>query len=181
MTTGIVLRISNLKDEWYADNIADVFSSLEALIPPRELNIPFQVYFKHVQNPKGYGNVNTAFFNDFDYKVSAKFDAENLMIDFVVERNELDLDLLRNKYGHLYEKLSFPFDLDTIENRTFRYSKSIEKMLHWDINEAKRDSIRDIGSFQMSFNYIKLTKSRKEGYPYKEINSKERKALKRTP
>ena len=173
---GTILKISHLKDEWYTDDIANVFSSLETLIPPRELNIPFQVYFKHIQAPKGYGIVNTAFFNDFDYKIYAQYNANELMINFTIERNELDLKLLHKKYGHLYEKLSFPFDLKTIEKKTFQYSKSIEKILYWNINEAQRKAIRGIGDFQFSFNYIKLANSRKEGYPYKDIIPKERRA-----
>src|SRR5690606_39267263 len=35
---GTILKISNLKDEWYTDEIENVFQSLEALIPPKELN-----------------------------------------------------------------------------------------------------------------------------------------------
>lgn len=173
---GMILKISNLKDEWYTEDINNVFSSLEALIPPKELNIPFQVYFKHTQDLNSYGIVNTAFFNDFDYKVNAKYNSETLMIDFIVERNELDITLLKRKYKHLYENRSFPFDLNTIENKVFTYSKRIDKILHWDLNEARIELFKDIGNFQFSFNYIKFTKSRKEGYPYKDIVPKERKA-----
>lgn len=173
---GTILKVSNLKDEWYSEDIKNVFASLEALIPPRELNIPFQVYFKHIQDIKSYGNVNTAFFNDFDYKVVAKYDPEKLMVDFIIDRNELDLTLLKRKYSHLYENLSSPFDLKTIEKRTFEYSRSVGKLLNWDLNEARKALLKEVGSFQFSYNYIKFNNSRKEGYPYKSINSKERRA-----
>lgn len=173
---GTILKISNLKDEWYPKEVKGVFTSLEALIPPKELNIPFQVYFKHKQFQKLYGNVSTAFFNDFDYKVNAKFNAETQMVDFLVERNELDIKLLKRKYGHLFENISAPFNLETIENKKFTYSKSIAKILNWDLNELKIELLKDVGSFQFSFNYIKFTKSLKEGYPYKNIVPSERKA-----
>ncbi|MBK9301076.1 MAG: ATP-binding protein [Bacteroidetes bacterium] len=173
---GTILKISNLKDEWYPEEVKGVFTSLEALIPPKELNIPFQVYFKHKQAQKLYGNVNTAFFNDFDYKVIAKFNAENQTVDFLVERNELDIKLLKRKYKHLFENISSPFNLETIENKKFEYSKSIAKILNWDLNEFKIELLKEVGSFQFSFNYIKFTKSLKEGYPYKNIVPSERKA-----
>ncbi|MDM1071793.1 ATP-binding protein [Empedobacter brevis] len=173
---GTILKISNLKDEWYSDDIDVVFQSLESLIPPKELNIPFQVYFKHFQVPLKYGIVNTAFFNDFDYKVIAKYNSEALMIDFIIERNELDLTQLNKKYKHLFESLSSPFDISTINERIFTYSKSVGKMLNWDLNEARKEFLKGIGDFQFSFNFIKLTNSKKEGYPYKDIISKERRA-----
>lgn len=173
---GTILKISNLKDEWYSEEISVVFQSLEALIPPRELNIPFKVYFQHLQMPLKYGNVNTAFFNDFDYKILAEYNSETLMIDFIVERNELELIQLNRKYKNLFEKLSFPFDINTINSGIFTYSKSVGKMLNWELNEARKEFLRSIGDFQFSFNFIKLTNSKKEGYPYKNIISKERRA-----
>lgn len=171
---GTILKISNLKDEWHFDDINIVFQSLEALIPPKELNIPFQVYFKHFQEPLRYGNVNTAFFNDFDYKILAKYNSETLMIDFIVDRNELELTKLNGKYKHLFENLSSPFDINTINARIFSYSKSVGKMLNWDLNAARKEFLRSIGDFQFSFNFIKINNSKKEGYPYKDIISKER-------
>jgi signal transduction histidine kinase len=173
---GTILKISNLKDEWYSNDIDDVYQNLEALIPPKELNIPFQVYFKHFQIPIKYGIVNTAFFNDFDYKMVAKYNAETLMIDFIVERNELDLNQLNRKYKHLFENLSFPFDLDTINSKEFTYSKSVGKMLNWDLNEVRKALLKNIGDFQFSFNFLKFNNSKKEGYPYKGIIPKERRA-----
>lgn len=173
---GTILKISNLKDEWYTDEIENVFQSLEALIPPKELNIPFQVYFKHLQNFSNYGYVNTAFYNDFDYKIKAKYNSESLIVEFEIERNELDLNIINKRFKHLFQKLSFPFDLETIEKKTFKYSKSVGKLLNWDLNESRKNLLKEIGDFNFTFNYIKLANSKKEGYPYKDIIPKERRA-----
>lgn len=174
--SGTILKISNLKDEWFSDEIENVYKSLEALIPPKELNIPFQVYFKHFQNISNYGYVNTAFYNDFDYKIKSKYNAESLTVEFEIERNELDLKVINKKYKHLFQKLSFPFDLGTIENKTFNYSKSVGRLLNWDLNESRKNLLKDIGDFYFTFNYIKLVNSKKEDYPYKDIIAKERRA-----
>ena len=84
---GTIIKISNLKDDWFNEETSSVFKSLEALIPPKELNIPFEVYFNHFQQPKEFGEVKTAFFNDFDYKLKASYNAETLNVDF-----EIDVD-----------------------------------------------------------------------------------------
>ncbi|TGN24376.1 sensor histidine kinase [Empedobacter tilapiae] len=173
---GTILKICNLKDEWFPAEINSVFSSLEALIPPKELNIPFKVYFKHLQNLSQYGDVKTAFFNDFDYKVTAKYFAEKLSVEFTIERNELDLQVLKRKYGHLFQNLSQPFNLESIEKKTFTYTKSIAKLLNWEMNQLRREFLIELGDFQFTYNYIKFTNSKKEGYPYKSIVSRERRA-----
>jgi len=126
---GTIIKITNLKDDWYNEETGSVFKNLEALIPPKELNIPFEVHFRHFQQTKEYGKVETAFFNDYDYKIKAFYNAETLNIDFEVTRNELDVKLLKKKYPNVYKNSSKPFDLNTLEAQTFNYSKSIDKVL----------------------------------------------------
>lgn len=175
--TGTVLKISNLKDDWYDDNIYSVFKSLEALIPPKELNILFDVNFRHVQQPKEYGKVETAFFNDFDYKLVAKYNSETLMIDFEITRNEIDVELVKKKYPFLYKNAKYPFDLETLENKFFKYSKSIDDLLKWDLNKDNTKLLKNLGSFDLTFYYLKFNNSLKEQYPYKSINQKERRSI----
>lgn len=174
---GTVLKISNLKDEWYEEDIDNVFKSLEALIPPRELNIPFQVYFKHFQQLSKYGYVETAFFNDFDYKLKASYNASTLNVDFEITRNELDLKVLKNKFKEIYSQLTEPFNIDFLEKKTFKYSKNIDKVLKWKINSSNKKLLEEVGSFDLTFYYLKFLNSVKEGYPYKRINSSERRAV----
>ncbi len=174
---GTIIKISNLKDDWFNEETSSVFKSLEALIPPKELNIPFDVFFKHFQQPKEFGKVETAFFNDFDYKLKASYNAETLNVDFEITRNEIDIKLLKKKYPNVYKSKSYPYDLQTLENKTFTYSKAIDKILSWKLNDANEKSLKDVGSFDLTFYYLKLVNSRKEGYPYKSIISKERKAV----
>lgn len=173
---GTIIKISNLKDYWFNDETKSVFKSLEALIPPKELNIPFEVYFKHFQQPKEYGKVETAFFNDFDYKLKATYNAETLDIDFEITRNELDISLLKKKYPNVYKTKSKPYDLETLEAKVFKYSKSIEKVLKWNLIDSNKKILQDVGSFELTFFYLKFSNSIKEGYPFKTVVASERKS-----
>lgn len=175
--TGTILKISNLKDEWFDDKVADVFKSLEALIPPKELNISFDVNFQHLQQPKNFGKVETAFFNDYDYKLTAKYNAENLSVDFVITRNEMDIDVIKKKYSQLYKNAKAPYDLKTLENKVFKYSKNINELLKWELNDDNIKLLKELGSFDLTFYYLKYTTSLKEEYPYKTINQKERRSV----
>ncbi len=174
---GTILRISNLKDDWFNDETSSVFKSLEALIPPRELDIPFEVYFKHFQQSSEFGKVETAFFNDFDYKLKASYNAESLEVDFEVTRNELDLKLLERDFSQVYSKKERPYDLKTIKEKSFTYKKSIDKILKWKLDANTKTLLSEVGSFDLTFYYLKFSNSLKEGYPYKKINPAERRAV----
>ncbi|MDO6761587.1 sensor histidine kinase [Tamlana sp. 2_MG-2023] len=173
---GTIIKISNLKDDWFDDETSSVFKSLEALIPPKELNIPFEVYFKHFQQLKEFGKVETAFFNDYDYKLKATYNAETLNIDFEITRNEIDIKLLKKNFPDVYKSKKHPYDLETIENKTFKYSKSIDKVLKWKLNDSNKTLLKDVGSFDLTFYYLKFSNSLKEGYPFKSVIASERKS-----
>ena len=179
--SGTFLKITNLKDEWFSNendnDIANVFKSLEALIPPKELNIPFEVYFNHFQKPKEFGKVETAFFNDFDYKVKAKYNSESLSVDFEITRNEIDIDVLKKKFTHAFKDSKHPYNIETLEKKTFNYNKPIDKLLKWSLNDSNIKLLKDVGSFELTFYYLKFNNSIKEGYPYKLINTQERKTI----
>ncbi|WP_445721509.1 ATP-binding protein [Flavobacterium sp.] len=174
--TGTIIKISNLKDDWFNVETSSVFKSLEALIPPKELNIPFEVYFKHFQQIKEFGKVETAFFNDFDYKLKASYNAESLKVDFEITRNEIDVKSLRKKYPDVYKTKSPPYDLKSLEDKTFTYSKSIDKILKWKITDSSKKLLKDVGSFDLTFYYLKYSNSFKEDYPYKPVIASERKS-----
>jgi signal transduction histidine kinase len=173
---GTIIKISNLKDDWFNEETSSVFKSLEALIPPKELNIPFEVYFSHFQQPKEFGKVETAFFNDFDYKLKASYNAETLNVDFVITRNEIDIKALKKNYPDVYKSKSPPYDLETLENKIFSYSKPIDKILKWKTTDSSRKLLKAVGSFNLTFYYLKYSNSVKEGYPFKSVIASERKS-----
>lgn len=173
---GTIIKISNLKDDWFNDETSSVFKSLEALIPPKELSISFEVCFKHFQLPKEYGKVETAFFNDFDYNLKASYNADTLIVDFEITRNELDVKLLKKKFPNVYKTKDKPYDLNTLEAKTFKYSKSINKVIKWKLSDSNKKLLKDVGSFKLTFFYIKFSNSIKEGYPYKAVVASERKS-----
>jgi len=174
---GTILKINNLKDSWDEDSINDVFKNLEALIPPKELKIPFEVYFYHFQNPDEFGEVNTAFFNDYDYKLIAKYNADKLNVDFTITRNELDLKQVKEKFAFIFKNHKTPYDLKTILNKTFSYSKPIKDILNWKMDNSQGLLLKNVGSFDLTFYYLKFSNSSKEGYPYKKVTASERRSV----
>jgi len=176
-SSGTVLQISNLKDDWIDENIENVYKSLEALIPPKELNIGFDVNFRHLQKPKSFGKVETAFFNDYDYKVFAIYNAEQLKVDIEITRNEIDITEVKKKYAFLFKEAKAPYDLSTLEKKVFKYSRSINELFRVDLTDEMVEQLINLGPFEMTFYYLKFIVSQKEEYPYKPINQRERRSV----
>ena len=70
--------------------------------PPLQQD-PFSVIFYSLQNLKIFGEVETAFFNDYDYKIDAKFEANKFIVNLAITRNELDLKEVKAKYAYLFK------------------------------------------------------------------------------
>lgn len=171
---GTFIQIQNLRDDWSLKEIENTFKGLEALIPPKELLIPFRVFQGYWQVPKLFGEVDTAFFNDFDYKMVAKFHAETLTIDFELTRNEIDLALVSTKYKSVFGDAAPPYDLKTLKKKTFNFSRTVQQVIKWKKTEKNVERLKAVGDFDFTFYFLKLTGGKKDEYPYKEINSSER-------
>ncbi|RBQ02827.1 sensor histidine kinase [Pedobacter miscanthi] len=175
--SGTAIKITELKDSWSKENIRSVYNSLEALVPPKELKIPFHVACISQQSPDDFGEVQTSFLNDYDTKVVANFDPKTLKVEIEIERNELDLGIVRKQYSHLFTNAKPPLDLKTFEEKKFKYSRSVFELTKWENDPQNERKFQNIGAFRFSFFFLKNQISKKEGYPYKVINAKERKAL----
>ncbi len=176
-SSGTIIKISKLKDSWNETNLQSVFKSLEALIPPKELEIPFHVNFYHLQKPKVFGEVETAYFNDYDYKVLAKFNSKDLTVDLTLTRNELDLKKVKKEFVHIFKNAKQPYDLKTLEKKEFTISKTANEILKWENNNYNETALKKLGDFAFSFYFLKNITSLKEDYPHQAINSKERKEI----
>lgn len=176
-SSGTIIKISKLKDSWNEANLKSVFKSLEALIPPKELAIPFNVNFYQIQKPKAFGEVETAYFNDYDYKVFAKYNSNNLTVDLTVTRNELDLKKVKKEFTYIFKNAKKPYDIKTLEQKEFKISKTANEILKWEKNIYNESALKKLGDFTFSFYFLKNTTSLKEDYPYQAINSKERKEI----
>jgi signal transduction histidine kinase len=171
-SSGTIIKISHLKDNWPESNQESVFKSLEALIPPKELAIPFGVSLYCLQNTQIFGEVETAFFNDYDYKVDALFDSKKSAVEFTIIRNELDLKEVKAKYSYLFKNNKIPYDLKTLTGKKFDVPKTVFELLKWEQNSANSVLLKNLGDFSFSFYFLKNTNQ--GDYPYREFNQSER-------
>lgn len=173
--TGTILKVSNLTDEWGEESITHLFNSLQDLVPP--FNIPAFRQYVYVNGSKEYGEIIAKQYEDFDYKVSAKYEKNVLKVD--VQRNELDINSLRSEYRGVFNMESmkqFPYRLEDFENETYHIEMQLE-----DLDGLRKSKLLSqygskLGAFQFDFYFVKSSKSDISSeksdakYPYRQFS-----------
>lgn len=175
MSLGTILKISNLADIWEEDAIKHLFSSLQDLVPP--FNIPaFQLYL-YVSGSNDYGKIEAKQYEDFDYKVSAKYENSVLKVD--VQRNELDINALQSEYRGLFDMENmkqFPYRLEDFEKEIYHIEMPLGELNGLRKSQLLADYGAKLGAFQFDFYFIKGSKSDINSeksdakYPYRQFS-----------
>jgi len=185
LSHGTIIKISFLKDTWEESDIRKLFDNLEVLIPPKE-QPDFQIHLFSRVVPEEFGQVDNAYYDDFDYKLSAEYlDDENQTVQIKIKRNELNLDKLETDYKEIFQNplmQKFPYDLETFKQPEFIYNITLKELVKGFSDIDKQGLLDKIGQFGFTFYYIKNTISddKSDGdikkYPYKNFNSANRRA-----
>lgn len=171
---GTILRISQLNDDWADDSLNSLMRNLEMLIPAH-MQTAFSIYLYKSHDFQWGGRVIPMEYEDFDYKVFARFDGGN-EITVRLERNELNFSMLESKFNRLFERdmmRNYPYRLEDFRNR--------EVTLPILINE-KVDPIllQQVGAFDFTFFFLKNSikddrdKDGNQKYPYNQIDEASR-------
>lgn len=180
--SGTVIEITELNDDWSEDKLRKLFSNLEMLLPPEGQN-DFVIDFFLLNNLEDFGTVKRAFYDDYDYKLKAKFNQNNdKLLNVEISRNELDIDALENRYSEVFEfemMKNSPFKLEDFKKDKIIAKIPIEKILS---DKVDRELLDKVGQFGFTFYYLKNTISdnKEEGdnkkFPYKKFDSANRKS-----
>ena len=169
---GTLLCVTGLNDAWDEEQLMHLYASLQDLVPP--FNIPAFEIYQYVQGKEGYGRVDVAEFDDFDYAVSAYFDGKD-DVKIRVQRNELDVEKLRNDYIGLFlreDMRTFPYRLSEFEAGGYELTMPISS-LKVDNPVRLANHKNELGAFRFNFYFVKSTTADGRGesdeakYPYR--------------
>lgn len=180
-THGTMIKISGLKDNWDSDQLQHLFISLGYLIPA--FNAPsFNIFLYSDDELDKFGQVEKHQYDDFDYRLLAKYEKSTGYVDIRIWRNELDLQKLETSYHDL-------FDLEGMKNvpltlNDFKRGYFDKQIKLSDLNIKEKSLLEHdgekIGSFTFEFYFLKTSKSdvrdesNTEKYPYRLFSPKER-------
>ncbi|MCB9196788.1 MAG: ATP-binding protein [Flavobacteriales bacterium] len=166
---GTIIKISNLRDEWDSTALRKLFKSLEALIPPKELGV-FNIYLFLLQNEHTFGEVSGHYFNNFEYKVEARYIADELKVELNIYRNELDLERLTTEFSDVFDLIDSPdpYNIKSLKKENIKITKDITKVLKWRKEDSEK-FLKAVGDFKFNFYFTKIGKPSSDdfiSYPY---------------
>ncbi len=168
-----IIKISNLRDKWELSEIDSLYENLEILVPPTQ-SVLFSIsLFSDVKNAK-YWEVNTADYDEYDYKVVVNYLWNDQMdIELEVYRNELDVEKLEKDYLGLFDidkMWQFPYDLATMKQGFYKTKISLLDKY----KDIDKDLLNHIWKFNFEYFFIKNRISDDDEdskkYPYLNIN-----------
>ncbi len=180
--TGTILKITNLKDNWNGKAVKSLFDNLEVLVPPAE-QPDFNIYLFSTNPTDNLGKVNTAYYDDFDYKLAAVYLSEEQTLTVKITRNELDIKTLENSYDEVFQypqMQKFPYDSETFKAKEFILTLDIDELRGF--SSVDRELLDKVGDFSFTFYFLKITVSdnKEEGdikrYPYRSFVTANRRA-----
>ena len=176
---GTIIKIMDLKDDWDETAINKLFDNLQLLVPPEE-QPGFNLFLYSTDSPDEYGKVNSAYYDDFDYKVSSVFNADGKMsLDISIYRNELKLDALETWYSEIFKNellKMFPFRLKDFKSNEINIHYTKEEIDI--INEENEELLKSLGKFEFHFYFLKnqISSTERVKFPYKNRVSANRRA-----
>ncbi len=181
--TGTILKISSLRDNWDEKFLKSLFDNLEMLIPPIE-QPEFSIHLFATNDLNEFGEVNGAYYDDYDYKVTANFtEGETPKIKVSIHRNELNLDAIEMSYQEIFQNSymkAFPFTLETFKTKTFVQEFQLNEIKGF--SNVDSDLIKKLGNFEFIFYFLKnkYSDDKNEGdlkkYPYRKFTPANRTA-----
>ena len=179
--TGTALRLELLRDNWNKQEIAKLYDSLEALLPPSERN-DFSIFVYHHEDSESRGWLDSFPPDQFDYRLKAIVKA-NGGVDIRLDRQEIDVENIRPSFYELEEVNLSGYTKTDFRKGYYSYSTTLDELMKH--NEAKVISVANaVGPFEVVLYYIKLsnpTKKNLERFPQKSFDaSKRRKWMKRS-
>lgn len=176
---GTIIRISSLRDSWVEKNIEELYQNLESLVPPMEKD-SFTVELISLTHPSKFGQVKPLINEDFDYRISARYDNSLKLITAKVERKEFDFVMLKKKFGDvfLHPLMSEPpFTIDTFKRGSYEKTYKVNEIMRG-FNDSD-NLLEKIGDFSFTLTFAKNQAPNREDlkkYPYRnaEYTSREK-------
>lgn len=125
-STGTIIKISNLRDEWTNNQIERIKKSMEFLIPPKEQDEFYICQQKSIDS--GYELIENNFSDEFDYKIKSVFDGENFMINLY--RNEFDVDKIPENVFREERFMRYPYRKEDFKAKCLEFTYSISQLFN---------------------------------------------------
>lgn len=157
---GTILKITKLRDVWDSAATQGIFDDLGVLVPPAESR-EFVINLQALDEPGKYGEVESSFCDDYDYKVEARADA-NQNVSIRVFRQEYNAEAIPLTFFKRENQQKFPYRREDFLRGYWDTTRTFSQLMPG-FKDSDRDSILSrIGAFDFSFYYLKRSATRSD-------------------
>lgn len=155
---GTILRVTQLRDVWTDDLVKQLYDDLGMLVPPVEQS-DYVISVVASRQPDEYGKVETAFCDDYDYKVEAHADAnQNVVIK--IFRREYDVESIPLSFFQREHQQAYPYRKEDFERGDWEVHRSFAQLVPGYKGMDVYDVLSRIGAFDFTFYFLKRSSNK---------------------
>lgn len=166
LKSGTLFIISGMRDKWTDHEKEKVIDVLGYLLPPIEQKSYVIITQNSLEAAPAKVDNNIA--DDYDYKIHARFDGENVTV--TVFRNEFDLHVMPKE---LFKQPAFciePYRMEDFYKESFEVTRTIAELTGNSRSEYS-NMCKQVGGFDFYFTFMKLSNRGEGPYYYKTVST----------
>ena len=155
---GTILKITQLRDIWDEDAVQRIYDDLGVLVPPTESR-DFVISLQSLDEPNKYGEVESSFCDDFDYKIVAHAD-DNQNVQIRIYRQEYNTEAIPLTFFKRENQQSYPYRREDFLRGYWETSRFFSQLIPGYRNTDTDGILSRIGAFEFTFYYLKRSATR---------------------
>lgn len=160
LSHGTILKISGLRDIWDDEAIKNVYEDLGVLVPPSE-NRDFTISLVSLDSPQKYGEVESSFCDDFDYKIVAHADADQ-NVNIRIYRNEYNVEAIPLSFYNRENQQEHPYRREDFMRGYWDATRTFGQLIPGFRDSDVDGVLAKIGTFDFVFYYLKRSATKND-------------------
>lgn len=157
---GTILRITRLRDVWDSETTKQVYDDLGVLVPPSE-GREFVINLQSLDEPDKYGEVESSFCDDYDYKIEAKAGADQ-KVRIKVYRREYNAEAMPASFFKRENQQRYPYRREDFLSGYWEADRTLPQLIPGFKEKDADGVLSKIGEFSFTFYYLKRSATRKD-------------------
>ena len=150
---GTILKITLLRDIWDIEAVQRIYDDLSVLVPPTESR-EFVISLQSLDEPKKFGEVESSFCDDYDYKIEAHAD-ENQKVQIRIYRQENNAEAIPLTFYKRKNQQDFPYRREDFLRGYWDTSRTFSQLIPGFRDNDTDGVLSRIGAFDFTFYYLK--------------------------
>lgn len=157
---GTILKITKLRDIWDSDATKRIYDDLGVLVPPTESR-EFVINLQSLDEPSKYGEVESSFCDDFDYKIEAHADSHQ-QVSIRIYRHEYNLEAIPLSFFNRENQKKYPYCRKDFFRGFWETKRTFPQLIPGYRDFDSDGILSRIGSFDFIFYYLKRSATRND-------------------